>query len=204
MANKLSTWHLFFILCATAVACAGPKISRTIGPQQIGTKYANLSGYFATGKAAPGGRQEEMTPSNIEHSVLLDEALLAKVDGAETCMDLTIRTESTYDEPLAQLGLKCTIGAASNQAVVEDERVSVTEFSYSGMAPVFLAEGIAADRYLGLSLEQPTEKVFRVVTRQGRVCCGLPPANNVLLELVNRRRHASSYKYKLAFAWTVR
>lgn len=185
-------------------ACAGPKVSRTISPQQVGSKYALLSGYFATGKAAPGGRQEEGTPGNIQHSVVLDEAMLTSVSAVETCFDVSVRTESGYDEPLAQLAPKCTLGGAGAEAIVQDERVSVAEYSYVGMAPVFLVEGVAADQYLGLGLSQPTDKAFRVVTRQGRACCGLPPANNILLELVNSRRHASSYKYKLAFEWHLR
>ena len=77
--------HLAFAAlasCAWAMGCAGPKVHRSISEAHIGSKYARLTGYFATAKAAPGGRHEEMTPGHIRHEVIRDEAtLVAMSDG---------------------------------------------------------------------------------------------------------------------------
>jgi len=191
------------LVVLVAAGCAGPKVSRTIGAAQVGTRYARLTGYFATAKAAPGGRHEEGVPGQLQHDIILDEATLASLAPAESCFDVVVRTESQYDEPLEQLSPGCSFAGKSVPVVVEDEVVSVTDHPYEGMQTVVQAEGVAASQYVGMSLAQPAEKVFRVVARHGRICCAAGGRGTVTLSLDNARREVADYDYKLAFEWTV-
>lgn len=192
------------VAAALSVGCAGPKVSRTIGANHVGTKYARLTGYFATAKAAPGGRHEEGVPGQLQHDIILDEATLAKLGPAESCFDVVVRTESRYDEPLEQLSPSCSVAGHDGPVVVEDEKVTVIDYSYQGMQRVVRAEGVAASQYLGLSIEKPAEKVFRVVVRRAAVCCAAGGSGTVALALDNSRREIADWDYKLAFEWNVR
>src|SRR5262245_9818119 len=84
-----------------ALGCAHT-VSTSLQRDQVGTKYARISGYMATRSAAPGGASTEETPGSIRHDVILDEATLATIDPRETCVDLIVRTASGHDEPLDQ------------------------------------------------------------------------------------------------------
>src|SRR5690349_9465431 len=53
------------LLLVPLAACAGPVVTRSITAAQVGSKYARISGYFATAKAAPGGRWEEQVPGHL-------------------------------------------------------------------------------------------------------------------------------------------
>jgi len=59
--------------------CAVHTVSTSIRQDQIGSKYARISGYMATRGAAPGGKHTEETPGSIRHDSILDEAVLASV-----------------------------------------------------------------------------------------------------------------------------
>jgi hypothetical protein len=184
-------------------ACAGPKVSRSITSAQVGTKYARLTGYFATAKAAPGGRHEEGVPGHLQHDIVLDEATLMSQAPAETCIAVVVRTESQHDEPLEQLSPGCEINGSDTAAVVEDEVVRVVDYGYQGMAPVVQAEGIAGSAFAALSVSAPAERSFRVVERSARICCGAG-GGEVSLKLDNSRREVADYNYTLTFVWTVR
>ena len=192
------------LLAAAAISlagCSGPKVSRTISPNLVGTKYARLTGYFATAKAAPGGRHEEEVPGQLQHDIILDEATLMKTGPSESCFDVVVRTESRYDEPLEQLAPKCTANGKSGPVVVESEAITVIDYSFQGMQPVVQAEGVAAAQYMALSIAQPTEQVFRVVGRHAALCCPVGGPGTVTLSLDNSRREFADYDFTLAFEW---
>jgi hypothetical protein len=193
-------WILFLIVVA---GCAGPKVSRSITAAQVGTKYARLTGYFATAKAAPGGRHEEDVPGHLQHDIVLDEATLMSQAPAETCIAVVVRTESQHDEPLEQLSPGCEINGGGTAAVVEDELVRVVDYGYQRMAPVVQAEGIAGSAFAALSVSAPAEQSFRVVERSARICCGAG-GGAVTLKLDNARREVADYNYTLTFEWNVR
>jgi hypothetical protein len=188
---------------AALLACAGPKVSRSISAEQVGTKYARLTGYFATAKAAPGGRHEEGVPGHLQHAIILDEATLMRQMPGESCVAVVVRTESQYDEPLEQLGPSCEVGGKGAPVVVEDEMVRVVDYTYEGMQPVIQAEGVAASAYAAFSLSQPAEQTFRVIERTATLCCGAT-APTLALTLDNSRREVADYNYKLTFEWSVR
>lgn len=196
--------RLLVVLVPLALSCGGPKISRSIPRDQVGTKYARLTGYFGTSGAAPGGRAEEETPGQIRHEVIRDEATLAHARPSETCFDVAVSTESAYDEPLEQLAPSCELDGSEHSAIVENERVTVADYTFQGMREVVHAEGVAANQFLGLSIARPADKIFRVVTREGRICCAAGGASKVMLALDNQRRELASYNYKLSFEWTLR
>jgi hypothetical protein len=183
--------------------CAGPTVSRTIGADHVGTRYARLTGYFATAQAAPGGRHEEDVPGHLQHDIVLDEATLTTLTTSETCFDVIVRSESQYDEPMEQLMPTCKVSGSSNSALVDAEQVTVVDYSYQGMQPVVQAEGVAASAYLGLSIAQPAEKIFRVVARRAAVCCPAGGRGTVSLALDNSRREVAEWDYQLTFEWTV-
>ena len=56
------------------------------------------------------------------------------------------------------------------KAVVENEVVSVLDYNYLGRVETVSVEGVAASSYLGMTVTEPAEKIFRVVERRGTVC----------------------------------
>jgi hypothetical protein len=68
---------------------------------------------------------EEETPADIRHSVIIDDATLAKVGGQETCFTAKLRTGSRYDEPVQQLDPRCRVdGETTVDAVAQNETLS--------------------------------------------------------------------------------
>src|SRR5688500_12454123 len=98
-------------------ACARTRVETTIRPDLIGSKYARVTGYMATRAAAPGGRHTELTPGDIQHDVIRDEATLARVTPTETCVDVVVRTARVHDEPLEQLAPTFEIDGREMKAI---------------------------------------------------------------------------------------
>ena len=190
-------------LSLLAAACAAHSVSTTISRQHIGTKYARISGYFATRGAAPGGSHKESTPGSIRHEVVLDEATLSLSTPAESCFDVVVRMGSAHDEPLQQLQPTCNVGGGDIRAVVDSERVSIYDYSYTGTRNVVEIQGVAASEFFGLSISEPTEKVFRVIERQARLCCPVG-GNKISLDLTHPDWDVADYNYHLVFKWTLR
>ena len=191
-------------LAALIASGCGHTAGIAIRGDQDGTKYATITAYFATRSAAPGGTHTETTPANIRHDAILDEATLAMVSASETCVDLVVRTDSTYDEPLQQLGPTFTIDGAEQRGVVERELISVADYNYTGQREVFALDGVTASAYLGMSLTAPTANVFRVVERRGRVCAGQGGApRKVSLDITNPSWDVTDYNYYIEFEWSV-
>ncbi len=188
---------LLLLFVVLAAAC-NHTVSRDISSEQVGTKYAKLEGYFRSADMV------EEVPGDIRHAAVLDEALLSVVDDGETCADVIIRNARRYDEPLSQYGAQCTSGREQAEAVVENEEVSVYDYNYTGRVETVAVDAVAADVYMGLSVSEPGEKTFRVIERQGRLCCPMAAREGLKLSFDHPRMDYNNLSYKLAFDWRLR
>jgi hypothetical protein len=190
---------LFVLVLA---GCAVHTVSTTIRHDQIGSKYARISGYMATRGAAPGGKHTEETPGSIRHDSILDEAVLASVTPQETCVDLVLRTDSGHDEPVDQYQPSFEIDGKKTRGVIENELVSVYDYTFTGMRETASVEGVAASQYIGMSLQQPADQIFRVIERRARVCGGMGgPVREVRLDVTHPSWDVADYHYHLDFDW---
>lgn len=188
------------VLAMCILGCGNATLGTSLRPEQVGTKYARVSGYMQTSSLAPGGTWTEETPGDIRHDVVLDEASLVKVAG-ETCVEVVTRTDSARDEPLEQMKPTFTIDGEETRGVVESEIVSVYDYTFTGSREVVGVEGVAADKFVGLSLRKPTELVFRVIERRARLCAGRSARSEVELNLEHPSWGANADAYELDFAW---
>lgn len=186
------------------VACARTRVETTLRPDLVGSKYARVTGYMATRAVAPGGRHTEETPGDIQHDVLRDEATLARVTPTETCADVVVRTARVHDEPLEQLVPTFEIDGHEAKAIVEHEQVSVLDYNFMGRVETVGVEGVAASQYVGMSITEPAEKVFRVVERRATVCVPMGGSvREVALDLTHPYWTVADYNYHLVFAWKI-
>jgi hypothetical protein len=183
---------------ALGMGCASTLKSTEISRANVGTKYARQTGYFAS---CGSTCFEEETRGGIRHDALLDEVMLARVDPTETCFDVVLRTEESKDEPFSELTASCGIDGGDQRAVFVDEQVSVYDHAYVGMSETAVVEGVTATDYLGLSLSQPTDKVFRVIERRGTMCCARATGSSARVELRNRQFDFGMSKGKLEMVW---
>ncbi len=189
---------------AVALGACGHTAGIGIRGDQVGTKYATITAYFATRSAAPGGTSTEGTPGNIRHDAVIDEATLASVSATETCVDVVVRTDSVHDEPLQQLAPTFTIDDVELRGVIEQEVVSVVDYAYTGQRDVFSLEGVSATAFVGMSLTAPTDNVLRVIERRGRVCAGQGGTpRKVSLDITNPSWDIADYNYYIEFEWSI-
>ena len=182
--------------------CAVHTVSTNLRREQIGSKYARISGYMATRGAAPGGSHMEETPGSIRHDSILDEAVLATVDAQETCVELVLRTDSGHDEPVDQYQPSFEIDGKKTRGVIENEIVSVYDYTFTGMREAASVEGVAANQFIGMSLQQPADQIFRVIERRARVCGGLGGnVRDVRLDVTHPSWDVADYHYHLDFDW---
>lgn len=196
------------LIAATVVlgvaACARTRVETTIRPDLIGTKYARVAGYMATRAAAPGGRATETTQGDVQHDAIRDEATLVRVTPTETCAEVVIRTERGRDEPLEALSPTFEIDGKEQRAIVENETVSVFDYTFLGEMETVRVEGVAATSYLGMTVTEPAEKVFRVVERRGLVCAPVGgTVKAVELDMTHPYWNVAEYNYHLVFAWKI-
>src|ERR1043165_4168360 len=134
--------------------CAVHTVSTNIRQDQIGSKYARISGYMATRGAAPGGTHTEETPGSIRHDSILDEAVLASIDQQETCVDLVLRTDSGHDEPVDQYQPSFENNGKKPRGGVENDFLPVSHYTPPGMRDPAPGGGPAGSQYIGMSLQQ--------------------------------------------------
>lgn len=195
-----STALLAVPFAVVVLACASSTRQANLSHANIGTKYARQAAYFA----ACGTRcEEEQTRGGIRHDAILDEVMLAKVTQTETCFDVTLRTEESHDEPFSQLEAQCEIDGAGQQVAVENELVSAYDYAYVGQQQVAVVEGVAAAQYVGMSLSAPADKVFRVIQRQGVLCCPKPAAAKATLRFRNKHLDYGVSKGRLEMVWNL-
>jgi len=181
------------------MACPAPIIQRSIQTSWVGTPKARLTGYFARDPD-----HNETVPGQVPHDTVLDEATLSLTTADATCVDVVVRSWAGEDEPLDQLRPVFKIGEREEAAIAEGETVAVHDYSVMGSREVFSLEGVSVGAFLGLSLNEPEEQVFRVIERRGRYCCSLTANAPVGLELQNERMTFMNTKYRLRFKWTAR
>lgn len=186
---------LSILVLALFAAGCNHTVSRSISDEQIGTKYAQLEGYFRAVDMV------EEVPGDIRHEAVIDEATLARVEAGETCMDVTIRTSRRYDEPISQLSPTCQSASQQSEAIAMDEVVSVYDYSYAGRVETVAVDAVAVDKYLGLSISEPAERIFRVIEREATMCCPVSPQGGMELSFKNKRMDYNNVAYKLAFDW---
>jgi hypothetical protein len=186
------------VVCLAFAGCATRIARTTLRADLVGTKYARQTGYFA---ACGVDCREETTPGRIQHDTIRDEATLITTGPQETCVAVVVRTESGLDEPFDQLAPTCAIDGPDQRAVVEDEVVSVFDYNYTGQVETVLAEGVAANTFLGFSLTQPQEMIFRVVQRSGKLCCPKATGRSVKLSMRNPHLDVGVSEAQLNFEW---
>ncbi|AWV88497.1 hypothetical protein [Bradymonas sediminis] len=185
---------LILALLTGAVAC-NHTVSRALSRDHIGTKYARLQNYFAA-----ADRVEEV-PGDIRHDAVIDEAILASVGDGESCAQITLRTARIYDEPISQQQPSCIIDGQSVDAVADEEVVSVYDYTYAGRVETVAVSAVAADTFMGLSLTEPGEKIFRVVERQATVCCPTVAQSSIKFAFENERMDYNNLSYSTGFEW---
>jgi len=187
-------------LLLVLVACASSVKTTTLTRANIGTKYARQTAYFA---ACAFECEQEETRGGIRHDVIIDEAVFVKADPSETCFDVTLRTEESKDEPLTELSASCEIDGKGTPAVIESEVISVRDYGYQGQQSVAVVEGVAATEYIGMAISRPAEKTFRVIERQGQVCCGRPVQRTAAVKFRNPHHDYNGTKGRLELVWTL-
>ena len=85
--------------------------------------------------------------------------------------------------------------------IVSDETVSVLDYTYVGSVEKVTVQGVAASAFLGLSITEPGERVFRVIERKARVCCAVPTQKSVTLTVASKRMTYNSVSYSEKFGW---
>jgi hypothetical protein len=192
------------VLFLVVAGCSRTRVETTIRADLIGSKYARVTGYMATRAAAPGGRHTEETPGDIRHDAIVDEATLARVTAQETCVDVVIRTARVHDEPIEQLKPTFEIDGKEHRAIVENEMVSLFDYNFMGQVETLDVQGVAASSYLGMTVTEPAEKVFRVVERRATVCAPVGGSvRDVALDLTHPYWNVTDYNYHLVFAWKI-
>ncbi len=106
---------------------------------------------------------------------------------------------------------------AELQRRMEDTRESISETvaeiksvvahqyeEVRGRVETVSVEGVAASSYLGMSVTEPAEKIFRVVERRGTVCAPHGGrVKEVALDLTHPYWTVADYNYHLVFAWKI-
>lgn len=188
---------IFFVF---VIACQTNSKQVSIQQSQLGTKYAKQGSYFA---ACGTICMEEQSAGQIRHDVVRDEATLASVGPNETCIDLVVRTHSLKDEPFDQLNAVCKIDGAETATAIETELVTLTDYNYTGKVETLHVEAVTPDAFGALSVSEPQELIFRVVERQGRICCGAPANGAVEFSMRNRAFDYGASPGKVKYQWTV-
>ncbi len=188
------------IAAGLVLACSSNLKSTTIPRAKLGTKYARQTDYFA---ACAVGCQEEKTRGGIRHDVIRDEAMLMTAGPDETCIDLIVRTQGSLDEPFDQLEPSCQLDGRQLSAVVEAEAVSVLDYNYTGQVETVHGEAMTQDAFLGLSLTETRDMVFRVIERKGRICCAAAAGQSVRLQLHNPHHDVGVTDGVVDFEWSL-
>ena len=189
---------LFLLLIG--LACSGPS-TRAITAAQIGTPSARITGFMADWY----GSEEEPAPG-LGSEVIRDEALLTQHDEAGTCFQLTLRTESQFDEPFSDLEFACQFAESTQEmeATARSESVSALDYSETGQVETVWAEEISQDEYESLGLGEPDASMFRVVERTGEICCPGGISWQVTLNAANDNFDVNAMNPNtVSFNWTI-
>jgi len=116
---------------------------------------------------------------------------------------VVIQTHAPKAEPLARLEFAAATENSNVHGIVTNEQVSVFDYPYTGMRPTAIIEGVAASRYIGMAISQPTDLVFRVVERHGSMCFPRGVASSARLRLRNPRLDFGMTEGRLDMVWNL-
>lgn len=167
-------------LAATLTAC--PSFSVRERRMRVGADPAKtrISSYLEASSMLGMTDERELVPGSISKSAVTDELVITRADADEVCVQMTQRTPTLMDEPIATWDVVFN----GEDAVVDGERVTnVFDYDYTGTREVVSLEGFMQTKHslggIDLAISEPEARVFRVVERVAEVC-GAPSADDVV------------------------
>ena len=189
---------LFLLLIG--LACSGPS-TRAITAAQVGTPSARITGFMADWYGS-----EEQPMLGLGTEVIRDEALLMQHDESGTCFEITLRTESQFDEAFGDLEFACQFAESTQEieATSNSESVAVYDYAEMGQVENVWGEHLSPSEYESLALEETDASMFRVVERTGEICCEGGSSWQVTLEVANDNFDVNAMNPNtVAFTWTI-
>ena len=151
----------------------------------------------------------EVTPPQVRHDAVRDEATLVSLDAEQACFAVDVRTAIGYDEPIDALEPRCKSDKGWSGATASAERISVIDYDLGGAAESAAIHEILRDgdrdRFNQVSSVAVPPQVFRVVERATQLCCPIRGNRLVRLELTSPRLRVGEVggRYRAAFAWAL-
>src|SRR5262245_38273768 len=155
--NKL--WLVVLVGCAS-YASRG----RSVATSDVGTQRARVTNYLTM--TMNNNTFPEMAGHGIPREAVADEAMLSSLDPSHACVDVTMRTPVRLDQPLSTWTFKLN----DQEVTPENEMVTVRDYTYTGSRPVVVAEAVSINAYASLTINEPTEEIYRVMERSARLC----------------------------------
>ena len=168
---------------------------RSVATVDVGTPRARVTNYLTM--TMDSNTLPETAAHGIPREAVADEATLSSLDGTHACIDVTMRTPVRLDQPLSTWTFKLNGG----EVTPENEMVTVRDYTYTGSRPVVVAEAVSLTAYATLTINEPTEEIYRVMERTARLC-GAPAKSLSLVAELDPRDGIS--KWGEQFTWDVR
>ncbi len=136
-------------------------------------------------------RLTEVTPPQVRHDAVRDEATLVSLDAEQACFAVDVRTAIGYDEPIDALEPRCKSDRGWAGATASAERISVIDYGLEGGAETATIHEVLRDgnrdSFNQVSSVAVPPQVFRVVERATQLCCPIRGNRLVRLELTSPR-----------------
>ena len=185
-----TAWVLILVGCAS-YASRG----RSVAPTDVGTQRARVTNFLTM--TMNNSEIPERAAHGIPRETVADEATLVSLDAGHACIDLTMRTPSGLDQPLSTWTFKLN----SQEVTPENEVVTVRDYPYTGSRPVVVAEAVSLTAYASLTIQEPTEEIYRVMERTARLC-GTPAKSLALVAELSIGNGLGTWGAE--FTWNVR
>ncbi len=154
----------------------------SVTPKDFGSPKAKATAYF--------GVYKEEVPAELPHDVVIDEALLTSADAGGACVDLTLRTYVSFDEPIDRLEPECEIDGEFADVHVEEVERTQKDYQFVGTFDRTKVSAMGKAGVFNYRQSEQRSAVFSVIERRANVCCkGAIPAQrqSVVLLLKNKR-----------------
>jgi len=198
--------HMLILLALTtcALSCAAEQHAVRWGEapaqaaltrEQLNTPAAIRRDYMRSGDTA------EALPPRAEPTLVIDEALLMSVAPEQTCMLVTLRTESTYDASITEARPRCLMDDREVAgAVVGEERTATVEQWWEeravGVDPMAMNITVATEG---------TEHMTEITSRVATVCCPDVPYRRLELRMTHPLLGTPPREtYRLKLVWELR
>jgi hypothetical protein len=185
---------LLFALTTCALSCAAEQHAVRWGEvpahaaltrAQLNTPAAIRRDYMRSGDTA------EALPSAAEPTLVIDEAMLTRVEPGQTCMLVTLRTESTYDASITEARPRC---------LMDDREVAGVVVGEEQAAPLeqwWEERGLA-----GYIFNEKTDHMVQITSRVATVCCPDAPHRRLELRMTHPLLGLPPREiYRLKLAW---